>query len=204
MEIIDKILDASEDAFNRYGIKSVSMDNVAAMLGVSKKTLYLHVSSKEELVKKVLERKLKAVSECVCKPSVKTNALEEVMMSVTNLILEMRRSNPALLFDLKKYYPSIYKIYLEFRGNMIMENFSMNLRKGIEEGLYRKELNVNIISHLYFTMIEAISDPDFAEDHEMSFEEKYKEVIFYHLHGICSEKGQLMIQKLKQEITKVK
>ena len=204
MEIIDKILDASEDAFNRYGIKSVSMDNVAAMLGVSKKTLYLHVSSKEELVKRVLERKLKMVSECVCKPSVKTNALEEVMMSVTNLILEMRRSNPALLFDLKKYYPSIYKIYLEFRGNMIMENFSMNLKKGIEEGLYRNDLKVNIISHLYFTMIEAISNPDFAEDHEISFEEKYKEVIFYHLHGICSERGQEMIQKLKQEITKVK
>ena len=199
MEQKEAIITQTEFLFNQFGIKSVSMEDVAVKLGVSKKTIYQYFESKADLVKTILLRKLETVKGCIIPdPDNKLNAIETMFSIFTQVIQKMRNNNPVLIYDLRKYYPALYKVYQDFTFKQIECEFANIITKGINEGLYRQDIKINLLGRLYFNQIEYISGPELV-DIEPDFEKRYRTVLLLHLRGICTPLG---LEKLENILLK--
>jgi len=176
--------------YGTYGIKSITMDEVSRQLGISKKTLYEHFTDKTDLVKSVIHQITTEREEQFCKTQKQAqNALEE-LLSIYGFYLKMLKEvNPSFEFDLKKYYPEIYTELINTRRQRMKEASLQNLRKGKEEGLFRKEIDEDIIVRLQLLRVESISSTDLFTHEELYSKHFVEEMFFYHLYGILSEKG---------------
>src|SRR5512138_1467464 len=141
--------------YRRYGIKSVTMDDVAKHLGISKKTLYGFFRDKEDLVKKVLMLEYQRQSELYVNLEVRgLNAIEELFEAYKILKELFRDYHPSMEYDLRKYYPDLYFRIREIRRKRIYESAYRNMNKGKKEGLYRPDLNSRIIAKLHVLRVE--------------------------------------------------
>ncbi|MEN8122225.1 MAG: TetR/AcrR family transcriptional regulator [Bacteroidota bacterium] len=199
MEFKD-ILSKTFELYEKYAIKSVTMDDVARELGISKKTLYQFVANKNELVEKVIQSEMEiAGNKHESIKDMKLNSIEE-LFEVSKMMNErLKNHNPALFFDLKKYYPALFKKITELKREKAYEAVLNNLKTGIKEGLYRKEINPDIIAKIYVSRIEHNYDNSIFSIAEVTSIEVFNEVLIYHLHGICNENGlKILNQKLKE------
>ncbi|MBI4947665.1 MAG: hypothetical protein HY840_14840, partial [Bacteroidetes bacterium] len=119
----------------------------------------------------------------------KLNAIDtliEVSQHVGNF---MKEFNPSVRYDLQKYYPEILKMHIEYKRTHIINNIKSNLQKGIEERLYRTDINTDIVAKLYFLRLEAIFDEDYFPHNEYHTKDVFSEMFRYHIYGIASKKG---------------
>lgn len=185
----ENILIQAEKMFNRSGIKEVSMDSVASELSVSKKTLYQYFESKSDLINQVLKRRAIRVREYILKiQNENQNAIEEIMTHFFKMVNRLRDTKPTLLYDLKKYYFDLYQSFNESIEKYIEEEFVRNMKKGIDEGLYRAELNIGLVCKLHFNSIEFMSNP-IAIQAENKAEKRFSELLMYHMRAVCTSKG---------------
>lgn len=198
---LNYILTKSYELFNKYGIKSITMDDVAYELGISKKTLYAHVSNKEDLVYKFVEQdrqhRQASFQQIINK---NYNAIEE-LFEVNKLVKQMLSEyNPSTEYDLKKYYPEIFTEQKKTKRNGMYEAVLNNLKKGKKEGLYRQELDEIIIAKLYVSRIESICENELFTESEYKSAHFVNETINYHIRGIANKKGILFLeQKLNEQ-----
>jgi len=189
-EELKKILEKVSELYIKYGIKSVTMDDVASHLSISKKTLYKYVSDKDDLVGKVIDIQIEVLrSEMDCKCNTGLNAIEELLIVSKMINYKMKNMNPGTVYDLKKYYPEHYTRLLNARREKMHSNIINNIRKGKEEGLYRNDLDENIIAKLQISRIENIIDSDFFSVEEFTSDKFFQEIFVYHIRGIANEKG---------------
>ncbi len=186
----DKIIGKAGDLFMQYGLKSISMDEVARTLGISKKTLYQYVNNKADLINKMLVQHIDSEKEAMEEIHEKSeNAIDE-MIGISRYISDLlRRINPSVIYDLRKYYADGWELMqtLHFEHTYLM--FKRNIERGIQEGLYRAELNADIISKLYIGRMDLVVDKNLFPHGEYSFSQIHENIITYHLYGIMSEKG---------------
>lgn len=190
------ILKQARKLYGRYGIKSVTMDDVSRHLCISKKTLYEHFKDKEDLVRSILllehDIHLEIHREILSK---NLNAVEE-LLEVYNLIhARFREYNPSMEYDIRKYYPDLYISIREVRRKVMLESFLNNMHKGKKEGLYRKEMNERIIAKLHVFRVENLYENDLFSIEELISLDVYHELFVYHLHGILSAKGLTFFEK---------
>ena len=185
-----ELLEGISQLFIKYGIKSVTMDDIASHLGISKKTLYQHFADKRDLVEKIVlyhmsKNNSKFSELALCK----LNAIDILLATTKNVMELLEEFNPGVCYDLQKYYPEIHKIFSDHKNKHIFENVKLNLIKGIEEGLYRKDINADIISTAYVSRIEMIFNYDHFPSDKFSMKQVFDETFRYHIHGIASKKG---------------
>ena len=198
---LDEILSRTFDLYHKYAIKSVTMDDVARELGISKKTLYQYVANKNELVEKVVLKEMEAAAERHRHiKEMELNAIEE-LFEVSKIMNEhIKRHNPALYYDLRKYYPALHRKIINQKREKAFEAVLRNLKKGISEGLYRKEIKAEVIAKLYVSRLEHNYDESIFSVEEVTSIEVFKEILIYHLHGICNENGLKILNKRLSEI----
>ena len=197
-EEMDNILSKVRDLYKNYGIKSITMDDVARELGISKKTLYQYVTDKEDLVDKFIESEIKTIQEEICKCiNTDYNAIEELFELSVFMNRMMRDRNPATEYDLKKYYPAQYQKILKIRREGTYSYLMQNLRKGKEEGLYRIDMDEETIAKLYLMRSENASFSDIFTVSEFTSYQLFIELLKYHIRGIATEKG---IKELEKKI----
>ncbi len=188
------------ELYMKYGIKSITMDDVARELGISKKTLYQYVNDKNDLVGKFVDNEIAQRQKEICKCfRVGFNAIEElfeISMFMNDMI---RKQNSATEYDLKKYYASHYEKIINAKHEGIYNYILVNLKKGINEGLYREELNKEIIAKLYLWRSEnALLDESFTVE-EFTSKKLFIELLTYHIRGIATEEGiHVLENKLKE------
>jgi AcrR family transcriptional regulator len=189
------------ELYNRFGIKSVTMDDVARELGISKKTLYECIDDKSELVRHVMEMVNRYHAEKLMEITTKgLNAIEEIFEVNRYMTQMVKEQNPTLGYDLQKYYPELNKALMQEQRQRMHDAIYENLVKGIEEGLYRKEMNVEIISKLHMTRMEYRYRQDQYQINDVDSREVMQEIFVYHLHGIANENGiKILNEKLKSE-----
>ena len=196
------IIEKAGDLFKKYGIKSVSMDDIAQQLGVSKKTLYNFFCDKAQLVKKVIgEYNCKTDEKFNNVISQKINAIDKLLEVSKYLIEMLKEINPVIMYDLKKYYPELMKELVDDRREHIFENIKSNIVKGISEGLYREDMDADIISSIYVSrMDDAIFEgKSYQKDYDQ--EKYFREFFTYHIRGIASAKGiKYFENKIKNEV----
>lgn len=143
----DRILNKAQELMFQTGVKHVTMDDLASQLGISKKTIYLYYKDKDSLVTAVVEKELANHAQNCNQTIVKAdNAVHEIFL-LMEVIQEMfTRTNPLALFEIEKYYPMAFEKIKKHKEDYIYSMITVNLEKGIKEGLYRKEIDVNILS----------------------------------------------------------
>ncbi len=187
-------MDETRVLFLRHGIKSMTMDDVAAGLGVSKKTLYQHVSNKSDLVKKVIDLECRVQESKIDKiRGEEYNAIRESFEIGRSLIALLREMHPSIHYDLEKYYPEAWDLFLEFKTERVIDKVLENLRKGIREGSYREDMDPEVIGRIYTYRIDAVFHGELFPPDRFSFSEVYVEMFFYHMLGIASEKGRKLL-----------
>jgi TetR/AcrR family transcriptional regulator, cholesterol catabolism regulator len=198
---LKNILVRVRELYMTYGIKSITMDDVARDLGISKKTLYQYVTDKDDLVGKIIDYEISVRQEEICKCfKVGYNAIEE-LFELSLFMNEMtRKQNPATEHDLKKYYPQHFLKTQKARREGVYEYILVNLKKGIREGLYRSDMKKEIIAKLYLSRAEnAFLNELFTKD-EFNSGVIFKELLIYHIRGIATEKGISILENKVKEI----
>ncbi len=174
----------------RFGVRSVSMDDVARETSISKKTLYQCFRDKDDLVRRTLSTHLDAVEEKI--ESVMASIQDPIaqLEAIAAFVLEHNKEiNPSLLYDLRKYYPDSFHLFSRSREQVFRKQVRQNLESGIALGLYRTDLNIEIVTSLYLGNVSNLLNPEVFPDREPSFEARYRELIRYHLYGVASAKG---------------
>jgi len=195
-----RILQKARDLYMRYGIKSITMDDVAKELGISKKTLYQFVTDKDDLVGKFvdfeIEKRQSQICECF-KQNI--NAIDGIFEISFYMIKMMKEENPLTEYDLKKYHPQQYQKLLNARREGMYKYILLNLKQGKEEGLYRQDMKEELIAKLYLTRTENIHFTDLFTTEELTSKDLFIELLSYHIRGIASEKGiQVLENKIKE------
>ena len=194
MKDLNKILEKVLALFKRYGTRSVTMDDIARYLGMSKKTLYQEFSDKHELISRVIDfdmEQSRILLEEVKKSD--SNAVQELFMLNRQIHSLRILYSPTFYFDLRRYYPETYHRWIEDKRSNLYRVITENLRKGKSEGIYRAEIDEHIIGRLHMARIEMLDGNDLIEDHERLSDDFIREVFIYHLHGICNEQGMKLI-----------
>lgn len=192
------------ELFHRYGIKSVTMDDVSRELGISKKTLYEQFSDKSELVKEVIQHELSCTQRKFdMEKNNPENALEELFFIFRYYITMLKEHYPSFEFDLRKYYPGIHSELKARRREKMMENAIKNIKRGKKEGLFRQDMNEEFIAKLNIIRVECLSESDLFSLDELMSHEFALEMFLYHIHGIVNEKGLSYIEKNKNKLKNI-
>jgi len=194
----EKILKKSNELFLNLGFKSVTMDEIASSLGVSKKTIYKYFKNKTELVVAVTGFMFDTVS-CgingICE--LELNPIDEIF-SIKRFILDnLKDEKSSPQYQLQKYYPKIYASLKQKQFHIMQDCVINNLKKGIENDLYRKTIDLEFISRIYFNGMIGIKDKDLFPLTDYSMNTLMDYYLEYHLRGICTEKG---IQQLENQL----
>src|SRR3972149_2472914 len=186
LEILKKV----KALYIKYGIKSITMDDVARELGISKKTLYQYVQNKDELVEKVVD--LHQAEQDVFFEKIKSKKLNAIqsLLWVNKLISKMMEDyNPSVEFDLKKYHSSVFRKIKERGQKKMFDSVLDNIIQGKKEGLYRSNINETLIAKMYVLRVEMMMESDVISRDEMRDPENISQILEYHIRGIASEKG---------------
>lgn len=186
----DQILDKATDMFLTHGFKSVTMDDIASEMGISKKTIYQHFSNKDTLVKattiNLFEKISCGIDEIIL---ANKNPIEELFTIKDFVMKNLKNESASPIYQLQKYYPKVHKSLMikqfDKMGSCVIEN----LKKGIQLGLYRKELNMELIGRFYFAGMSSIKDVELFNPEQFSSKEVQLGYLEYHLRGICTTKG---------------
>ena len=198
-----RILQQAETMFLRYGLKSVSMDDISQQLGISKKTLYHHFEDKEMLVTEVVKSVLQTNESLMEADIVNSqNAIHEEFLAITLMSTLFQTMNPFILFDLQKYYPKGFEVFVKHKQECIAEKVRSNLKRGIEEGLYRPEINIPILLNLRQESLMMPFKPDFQSGLSSNLVEIATEISIFFLNGIVTPKGKKWMDKYQTQKTK--
>lgn len=200
-EELNIMLERVRCLYQKYGIKSITMDDVARELGISKKTLYQYVTDKTDLVFKVFQQDMDN-RRCEFEKlySEERNAVEELIDVHKFVFKRMKEFNPSTDYDMRKYYPDLYRQIQEERYKKMYEKVIENIRKGKRQGLYRSELNEEVIAKLTVMRSDISGGVDSYSTNELLSSEFFTEVIIYHIRGIANENG---IKILDENIDKL-
>ncbi|MDP4210635.1 MAG: TetR/AcrR family transcriptional regulator [Bacteroidota bacterium] len=189
-EELKNILNKVRCLYLKYGIKSVTMDDVARELGMSKKTLYQYVKDKNELVSLVMDLEIES-HQCFSEKihAMNLSAIDEVLEIHKQVNRMIKERNPSQEYDLRKYYPEQYQKIMQVSRERIYNNIRDNIRKGKEEGVYRAEVNEEIIAKVQLMRLEnSVFNEAFTVE-EMTSPKFFLEIFVYHIRGIANEKG---------------
>jgi AcrR family transcriptional regulator len=175
------------------------MDDIAGKMGMSKKTLYQHFADKEDIVTLVakahMQRNWQEFDDI---RTTAKNAIDELSRISVCLKQNMEDMNPTLLFDLQKYHPKAWNVWLDYKTRCIQESVQRNLKQGIEEGHYRPEINTEILSTVRMALVEiAFDDKTFPQD-KFKLPEVQMQIFDHFVYGIVTEKGKKLYQKCKE------
>lgn len=200
MEPRERIANKAHELFMRYGIRSVSMDEVASQLGMSKKTIYQFYADKDSLVADVIDIELDASQyECTQHKAKSENAIHEVFMAVDMLQEVLTKMNPNVLFDLEKYHPAAFKKHNEFKNKFLYTIIKENMEWGKRDGLYREEVNTEIMARFRLAATYLVFNPEMFPVGKNSLPTVVTEITDNFLYGLATAKGQKLIQKYKQQ-----
>ncbi|MDB5191517.1 MAG: TetR/AcrR family transcriptional regulator, partial [Segetibacter sp.] len=149
MQTQERIIQKAQDLFLKYGIRSVTMDEIASQLGMSKKTLYQFVADKDELVDAVAKNHISLNQKrCECDRCLADNAIHQIFLTIEMVEEMMVNMNPAVFNDLQKYHSKSYERFNNHRNTFLYDFVKDNLVAGIEEGLYRDNINIEVMTKL--------------------------------------------------------
>lgn len=190
----EEIIENAADLFLTLGFKSVTMDDIANNMGISKKTIYAHFSNKTKLVESttlyVLNAIDKGIDEIIQKD---LNSIEEVFQIKKFVSAHLKDDKSSPQYQLQKYYPKVFKSVQKHHLETMEGCVTQNLMKGIKSGVFRPSIDVVFISRMNFLGMTGIKDNDLFPIEKYSPQELTEKYLEYHLRAIVTPKGLKML-----------
>jgi len=191
-----KILESALKLFMKYGVKSVSMDDIASKLGLSKKTIYNFIENKKDLIFQVMSAFIKADEaeiQKLRKDSV--DAVDEMIIIAKHVLQFLREMKPSLTYDLQKYHPQTWALIEKQHFSFIKQVIRENVDRGIKEGLYREALSPILISEMYVGLARNMTNGEVEAFTKINLADLYIEQLYYHINGVVNKQGQILFKK---------
>lgn len=196
MNMHERIYEKANELFTKYGIKRITMDEIAARLGISKKTIYQSFADKNALVAEVFDRSLLlSHQKCLHDIEISENAVHEILLGSKTFCNDMQVININVLYDLEKYHPEIYKKFVDYKNDFLYSCIIQNLHRGIEEGLYKKDINVEVITRLRMSTVVLALNIELFPAAQFQFAEVERELTLHFLNGLVTAAGAEVLQQ---------
>jgi AcrR family transcriptional regulator len=200
MEPKERIIKEARVLFFRLGIRSVTMDDIAAQVGMSKKTLYQHFADKDELVDNLVDGEVELMQNetmgCIHNSA---NAIEEIFISMEMANKHFTKMNPMVLFDLHKFHFKSFQKFMEHKNTFLIKVITDNLRRGMAEELYRADTNIDIMAKYRLQMLMLPFDMEAYPPMQYNLMDVSNAMIENFLYGLSTEQGYKLIEKYKKE-----
>ncbi|MFN8711355.1 MAG: TetR/AcrR family transcriptional regulator [Bacteroidota bacterium] len=201
MEPKDKILKASFELFSRYGIKSVTMDDIAKYLTMSKKTIYQYFRDKNEVVHQLMQKEIEHDIKDFSRIATESkNVVDEIFAHMKQMHQMLATINPNMFYDLKKYHPQSWGLFQQFKNDFILGQVKTSLKRGVEQGLVRKDINIEVVSRLRMEEIDLGFNPEVYPYDKFRIIDVQLSLAEHFLYGVCTLKGHKLINKHRQII----
>ncbi|WP_216679092.1 TetR/AcrR family transcriptional regulator [Hymenobacter siberiensis] len=198
MEIKDRILNHAHQLFMRNGIKSVSMDDIAADLAMSKKTLYKWFENKDQIVEASMTRHLAGTqNECTVMINASSSAIDELFKMLAWIKQEFGNVHPSIFYDLRKFHPATWQLWQAHKNEFILSQIKENLRRGIAEGLFQANLDMEVLSRLRLAQIELQFDPELYPTRDFAKERVSVALLEHFMLGVATIKGHKLINQYR-------
>ncbi len=198
-EIRCTILNGVHQLFTRFGLKSITMDDIASKLTMSKKTIYQHFKDKDSLVSEYVNGFLSKQKDEINRITKESkDVIEEMVLTADYLKETIGNLNPSVLFDMRKYHPASFRIYLAYKEDYLIEKISTTLREGITQGYFRKDLNIPVLAKMRLEQVEMAYNPDIFATEKFNIGDVQVQLFEHFIFGICTLKGHALVNKYRQ------
>jgi TetR/AcrR family transcriptional regulator, cholesterol catabolism regulator len=192
----EKILAEAQRLFWKYGVRTITMDDIARRLAISKKTIYQHFTDKEDIVYQVVEHHLTYEQTEYCRLAEQgLNPIQEMLMASDMMREHTDRVNPSLIIDVQRYFPKAWEAFLRHKEEYIIKDMMANLQRGVEQGLYRPDINVETMARLRMEEIQLGFD-DRLWPHQKDAYVIQDQLLHHFIRGVLSEKGLAVYNEL--------
>ncbi len=192
----EKIIHKSAELFLEYGFKSVTMDEIASELAVSKKTIYTYFNNKTHLVECVGEFVKDQIHEEIDLVIAKElNPIEELYEIKRTVMKRLKDEKSSPQYQMEKYYPELYKRLRQSQFEKMLTCVQKNVDRGINEGWYREEIHRIFTTRIYIAGMFNLKDEAFFKATDLSKKQLYEEFLNYHMRSIVTEQG---LERLKE------
>jgi AcrR family transcriptional regulator len=199
MEIQERILDTSFSLFRQFGTRSITMDDISQKMGVSKKTLYAHFADKDELVVNAISRYLLEMDHDSIENQQKAgDAIEELFLVMQTLDECFRHMNPIILFDIQRFHPRAFQVFQDYKNGGLQHKIRRNLERGVSEGLYRADLDLDIMTQYRVATTMLCFQPDAFPVAKYEMGQVQRTLLEHYLYGLVTEEGYKRIGEIKK------
>lgn len=193
----EKILQKATDMFLSYGFKSVTMDDIANQMGISKKTIYAHYENKTQLVEDSSMHVFDLIStgiDHIC--DLQKNPIEELYEIKKFIMINLKNEKSSPQYQLQKYYPRVHDALRNKHFDVMQDCVIQNIEKGIDMGIYRENLNIEFVSRIYFSGVHSIKDQQLFPLEQFPISTLMDDYLEYHLRGIVTPKGRKILNTI--------
>ena len=196
----EKILNKAADLFLSFGFKSVTMDDIASSLGMSKKTIYSHYPTKRKLVHDTTFHVFEQINDGICQICAGHENPVKELYEIKSLVMEqLKGEKTSPHYQLQKYYPKIFSTLKQKQFRSISQCVSENLRRGMEQGYYRKDLDVELMTKFYLNGNLGLMNIDIFPVQQFEMGDLKAAYLEYHIRAIATEKGIEILQTLLEK-----
>ena len=188
--------------FQQYGIRSLTMDDIASKLGCSKKTLYVFYTNREDLVNKVISQDMDDHQLQIQKViEQEINPIDELFLLNEIALKKIKTIHPTTQYELKKYYPSAWQIFDDKHKSLVFKVTLSNIKRGVKMELYRSEINPKIMAKIFAENIDIVFNGVVFNSETSSFSDVFYEYMTHYIHGIINENGKVyFLQNLNKNL----
>ena len=200
METQSRILTKTHELFMLYGIRSVSMDEIANHLGISKKTIYQYFKDKDALVEGVINIEIEMHQDEFSKyAAISENAIHEIFLTLDTVEEMLKHMNPSVMFDLQKYHTTAFEKFRTHKNTFFYDIIKANIERGKQEGLFRADIDVDVLTRYRLANMFLMFDFEHFPSNKFTPIQIISETTDNFLHGMATQQGLLIIEQYKQE-----
>ena len=200
METQTRILTKTHELFMLYGIRSVSMDEIANHLGISKKTIYQYFKDKDALVEGVINIEIEMHQDEFSKyAAISENAIHEIFLTLDTVEEMLKHMNPSVMFDLQKYHSTAFEKFRTHKNTFFYDIIKANIERGKQEGLFRADIDIDVLTRYRLANMFLMFDFEHFPSNKFTPIQIISETTDNFLHGMSTQAGLKIIETYKQE-----
>lgn len=200
-EELKEILERVRGLSNQVSLRSLSVDELCMRLGINKAGLYKHAKTKSDLVEILLRYERENFQSIFTENDfVDTNAIDILFVVSREVCKRFTMVSPSITFDLKKYYPAIYRNHIDERSQYIFDKIKINLEKGIRQGMYRSDLSIELVARLYISRLLDLHNPEYFPAEKFSFTMLFEVMFENFVRAVATPEGLTYFELKKQQI----